>query len=225
MLRSKGRPTFPKSIRQKQILDLATEQPDASLEELAAEIPSATAELVENVLKEYGDPAKDQSESAPDTPNPQMIHENHHLSPDDLTKKELETLYAIREHPEASQRELAKVLDISGATISDRVNSIEGFDWAERQSFAEAVLKNGSDATVQDRKMRDTDADYEATLDQLVERITAVEQRLEESANDSDSSAGFDNPELIHKVAHASLRSDAITEDEELRILKVLVNQ
>lgn len=224
MSRSKSRPTLPKSIRQKQILDLAAGQPDASLEELAAEIPTATAKLVENVLKEYGGPAEGQSESAPDTPDSQMIHENHHLSPD-LTEKQLETLYAIRDHPEASQRELAKVLDISGATISNRVNSIEGFDWAERQSFAEAVLKNGSDATEQDRTTRDTDADYEATLDQLIECITAVEQRLEQSAGDSDSSAGFDNPELIHKVAHASLRSDAITEDEELRILKVLLNR
>lgn len=54
-------PTLPRSIRQKRILDWAADHPDDSLEDIATEIPTATVDLVENVLKEYGDPAEDQA--------------------------------------------------------------------------------------------------------------------------------------------------------------------
>jgi len=48
-----------KSVRHKHILDTAAEHPDASMEELASMVPSATTDLVERVLDKYGDPAED----------------------------------------------------------------------------------------------------------------------------------------------------------------------
>jgi hypothetical protein len=53
----------PKSLRQQQVLDVAAERPDASIEELASSIPSATPDLVERVLEEFGDPAGDEETS------------------------------------------------------------------------------------------------------------------------------------------------------------------
>lgn len=61
----------------------------------------------------------------------------------------------------------------------------------------------------------------------LADRLTTIESRLDElasavQAEESDGAAGgavFDDPELVHKVVHACLESERITEDEELRIL------
>lgn len=48
----------PKSVRQKRILSIAAEQPDASIAQIANEVATATKNVVENVLEEYGDPAE-----------------------------------------------------------------------------------------------------------------------------------------------------------------------
>lgn len=67
MNKSDSTVSIPKSMRHKRILDLVAEEPDASLETIADEIPSVTADLVENVLEEYGVPANDDQ---PPTPPP-----------------------------------------------------------------------------------------------------------------------------------------------------------
>lgn len=51
--------TLPQSMRHQRILDIAAKQPQASMESIGEEVPSATVELVEHVLEEYGDPADD----------------------------------------------------------------------------------------------------------------------------------------------------------------------
>ena len=51
--------SLPKSMRHKQVLDVAEDNPDASIKELASQVPSATVELVERVLEKHGDPASD----------------------------------------------------------------------------------------------------------------------------------------------------------------------
>lgn len=60
--------------------------------------------------------------------------------PDDLTETQLETLRAIYTHPEATQGELGELLDVSSATICQRVNAIEIFDWSSRHEFVKSVL-------------------------------------------------------------------------------------
>lgn len=47
----------PRAVVHKNILEEAAAQPDASMQELAEEVPAATTDLVEKVLDEYGDPA------------------------------------------------------------------------------------------------------------------------------------------------------------------------
>ncbi|MFW6321531.1 MAG: hypothetical protein ACOC0Z_06730, partial [Halohasta sp.] len=54
-----GGSTFPQSMRQRRILDVAREHPTASVAELASMVSSATPELVERVLDRHGDPCAD----------------------------------------------------------------------------------------------------------------------------------------------------------------------
>ncbi len=124
-------------------------------EEIASEIPSATSELVVRVLKEYGDPAaedsgedKDDHDSA-DEPSGDDSSANsatEHEVPrfDALSDKERETFRAIHKHPEESQREIASRLGVSGPTVNCRVNSVKGFDWDTRQTFTAALFENES---------------------------------------------------------------------------------
>ena len=257
MSKSESTSTQPKSIRQKRILDIAADNPGATLAEIAERIPSVSADHVDRVLDQYGDPAtsdeSDTTQSATGSPNAdsnddasgdshdsrdddalsetpdqtdeplsttdeqpdssktteapvstslmdsdteseltepvaeqepeaasdepvaeseaeaasdkpvaeseaeaepedastEMIEsdaddvsstEETTPDPEDLTQKERETLRAISYEPTATQDQIAEMLSISRATVSNRVNAIPGFEWAERGSFVEEVF-------------------------------------------------------------------------------------
>jgi len=53
-----GSSATPRAIIHKKILDLAEERPNTTITELAEIVNGASAELVEHVLEEYGDPAQ-----------------------------------------------------------------------------------------------------------------------------------------------------------------------
>lgn len=57
MSESTDRPGIPASMRQKRILDAASEHPDAAIDTLAEKVPGVSIGLVERVLEDYGDPA------------------------------------------------------------------------------------------------------------------------------------------------------------------------
>jgi DNA-binding CsgD family transcriptional regulator len=280
---------FPRSVRQKQILDVAEEHPDAAIDELASMVSSATPELVEEVLAEHGDPASkgetsaetgdetavetatagdsDGSDGGPVTadggpdPNrrdgtstdggesPNGDTESAPVSSlEDLSEKQREVLTEVATRPEATQQEIARRLDVSRATVSNRVNSIDGFEWSERESFVEAVFGQtppvgvagdggsasevtssdtdvtevtGSPSTRADGAPAETRADLEATLERLQERVAELEASHAGAATDGDSV--FEDPELVHKVVHACMNADTISESEELRILEALL--
>lgn len=261
----------------KRILSAAEERPDASIAELSAEIGGATVELVERVLNEYGDPAdqtaqsendqtaqtKDDESIESDAPanrseGDRMIGNNgHHEKTADelqaLSEKQRETLQAISEYPEATQAELADLLGVTPATINTRLNTIENFDWDQRDEY---VKRLGFDPTIKDYDLKGdseeddrTEGTTGAGLSQqpdasihgadgpakgetkslarqvhaLRGQINSVEERLEGPS--LEASPLSDDPELAHKVLHACMSSDQITEDEELRIVKLLLNQ
>ncbi|MBV0900743.1 MarR family transcriptional regulator [Haloarcula salina] len=269
-------------MRHKQILDVAADNPEASIEDLAAEVPSATPDLVERVLEKHGDPASeddvvdtdaanhvpsadddivdtdaaDRTPSADDDPTATMDTDTSapttedgatapvtnqtdspsYPAPADLSPTQRETLRAITEHPTASQRDLAEVLDVTASTISNRVNSIDGFDWSERESFAHAVLDgeeptaagpSTTDSRQSSPEVVDTVETVQSTVDQLSTQIEDLEGRMETVTDGSGATQAqarvFDDPELVHKVVHACMDSENISEDEELRILKSLL--
>ena len=67
----------------------------------------------------------------------------------------------------------------------------------------------------------------EGALTDLAERVDAVESRMGES-RESGRTDGCDaslSPELAHKVVHACMESDRLTEDEELEVLRAFMDR
>ncbi|WP_058997672.1 winged helix-turn-helix domain-containing protein [Haloarcula sp. CBA1127] len=258
-------------MRHKQILDVAAENPEASIAELAAEVPSATAELVERVLEEHGDPAEaDETETADQSQSEPSTESQSYPAPADLSSTERETIRAIQHHPTASQRDLAEKLGVTASTVSNRVNGIDGFDWANREAFANAVFSDGEaeSATISDEtatqvpdtqspestdnpdgadsqagpdtapddgnrsprevetaagEVNTTLTTFQSTVEDLSAQLAELEGQVETVTDGGGSPQPFQDPELVHKVVHACMDSDKISEEEELRILDSLL--
>ena len=232
----------PRAIIHKRILDIAESRPDASMAEIADEIAGASTDLVETVLDEYGDPGDgpvehpedpvedtasitsgeptddsgQQTEASGQDPEPtprgaSMEDADEAVDEPELTENQEETLRLICDRPNASQSELAAEFDVTAATISRWVNDIPGFEWNRRQDIAATLLNGTMPASAPDIES--------ASEDQLDDRLAALEERLEAVESRGN---GLD-PELVHKVMHACLHSDRITEDEELQLLKTFM--
>lgn len=311
-------------MRHKQILDVAIENPEASIEELASQVPSATKDLVERVLEEHGDPASDETDAEADAaeadsdsepqpsddaevewtdhgdsetqtdeeieleqsddageqeindeegletqadddgePEPEVDDETDgdeaiaetetddevaetgavtapdteaqpsgtqsaaesptYPSPTELTERQHKTLRAIAESPDATQQELAGRLDVCAPTVSNRVNSIDGFDWNDRQAFARGVFDADSPGTQEETMSTTQPPELETTLDEIDERLSAIEQQMEHSEATASSTPVLDDTELTHKVVHACMQAETISEEEELRILDAVL--
>lgn len=138
------------------------------------------------------------------------------LNPDQLSQKQLEVLRAIRENPHATQSELAEQLDVCRATISHRVNGIEGFDWSDRQ---EIVARMFEEHELMERN--DSNKRVENRIEDLSNRIVTLEQTLNQFSESNHHL--FDDTELASKVIKACIESDRITEDEEEEIIAELL--
>lgn len=66
--------------------------------------------------------------------------DNPQIDLETLSEKRRETLRAIHAYPEASQRELGAKLGVAGATISQRVSAIDGFNWENRAAFVAGLF-------------------------------------------------------------------------------------
>lgn len=317
--------SYPRSVRHKQILDKAAAHPDASMDELASMVPSATAELVERTLDEYGDPAAGEESNSPDggdeqdaapgdasgtdagpstdggaapdmtdatttstdnaTESPASPEAGDQTDADDgetsddassvdtapdsedghdeaepagetdtdrgddgpptggdtdpspvaadLSPKQRAVLELIAADPTATQREIGEELGVSSATVNNRVNSIDGFEWTDRASFVETVLELEAEtesepvetaASESPGEVESTLSDIEGHLTALDERVGSLEAQIEQAADACDqSTSGLDDPELVHKVIHACLESERISEDEELQLLEQIL--
>lgn len=211
----------PRAVIHKQILNVAASNPSAAMEEIAAEVSGATVSLVDRVLNEYGDPADDLSKQDANNENEPMAKTdttqdrqeitstNYESSPNisDLTDAQLETLRAIYAFPDASQRELAELLNVSSATISQRVNSIDGFDWKERQKFAEAVIATG-----------DFEQDLHRRVEQLSFRLEDLKQQVNDRERVSPTDSILNDPDFVQKIVQDCLKDDSITDDKEVQL-------
>lgn len=277
---------YPKSMRHKRILDVAAENPDASVETLASMVPSATVDVVERVFEQYDDPASaddstpdsqadlddgaDDSEPTADgqqpgpaetasqdasVPENAPVSNGEYPSPSELSEKQREVLEAVAADPTATQEEIGERLGVTSPTVSNHANSIEGFDWAERASFVANVFEespataargdggehvepaaekpDGDDSAVRqpDTESADAeeplaDAEVETAFAELTERLDRLEAELPtDGPREETHSNGlpFAEPELLHKVVHACMEAEAISTDEELRIIEQLL--
>ncbi|WP_436348713.1 winged helix-turn-helix transcriptional regulator [Natronorubrum sp. FCH18a] len=244
---------MPRAIIHKKILDAAKAEPTASPAELATAVSSASKNLVEDVLEEYGDPVEEtthETEEQDDNLEPSLsdstdsgsaIENKSEPEPADptieladLTDSQRETFEAIYENPDATQRELADHLDVSSAAVNKRVNGINGFEWNARREFVTALFDNNdnddNDSGDDNGGQLPTTIEPESRLLQqlservvtLSERVEALEQSSQETPRDR-CSIGNDS-ELTHKIVHACMESNRITEEEELDILKQVID-
>lgn len=93
--------------------------------------------------------------------------------------------------------------------------TIEGFNWDDRQEPVSEMIENG-EAELETAE-RGSHRNQNIARAELVERISVLEGQVRSSAGP------FSDPELTHKIVHACMTSDQITEEEELRILKAIV--
>lgn len=232
----------PRAIIHKRILDVAESRPDASVEVIADEIGGATADLVERVLGEYGDPAGETSGSGEQEPamieNGQATNAEETGTDDglgDLTEKQRETLRLVHENPDASQADIAEALDVSRATVSRRLSDVPGFEWRDRETLTAELfdddpgggpdLGEGDDPESEDEQVDGEDEqahgeDAADALERFDERLTALEEHLEEAGDGRSITLG---PDLGHRVVHACMESDRISEAEELQLLEALL--
>lgn len=181
--------------------------------------------------EEVEEPDSTSSEGIPETPDPSSETDEvrktspeqdteanpHDEAPapasdrDDLTDDQLKALRLIHERPNASQGELAEEFDVTRTTVNRWVNDIPGFEWNRRQEIV-AQLLNG------ELGVESSSADQPA-VDRLRDRIDHVEARI----NETDPRTTELDPDLVHKIMHACLQSERISDDEELAILKALM--
>jgi hypothetical protein len=157
MSKTRGGSGGPRAVIHTRILDVARDNPDASLADIADEVSGANADLVDRVLSEYGDPGETETETEPE-PEKTMSEDGHQTNgeaegqetddsgqhdppsdpptdPDELTDKQLQTVRAVYERTDATQGDIADRLGVTRATVSRRLNDIPGFEWSDRETF------------------------------------------------------------------------------------------
>lgn len=218
--------TVPRAMIHQRVLDVARANPTTPVDELAPLVSGATPTLVRRVIETYGDPGANDDATTPDD-QPMSKSDTgangaespiDHASDDEssvgqdhgttlsaeVDEKQRETLRAIYEHPDASQRQLAGLLDVSHSTVSHRLNEIPGFEWENRWAIVKDRFEDDS-----------APGEFAAEFDARLQR---VERRVDELGG--ASGVCLEDPDLVHKVVHACMASEQISEEEELRILK-----
>jgi hypothetical protein len=199
------------------ILEAAAANPEASPLELAERLPEISPDVVERVLAEHADSSSD------DDPT------DEYPDIEDISERQVRTLQAIAAHPDATQRDIASFLDVTAATVSNRVNSLSGFEWDERRQFVKEVLDLDS-IPGGDRSGvgKGSAVELSETVQNLVDRVDRLERRID-SLSDAETSDGtgspFDDPELARKIVRVCMDAEEITDEEEVRILQHLLDR
>jgi DNA-binding CsgD family transcriptional regulator len=135
---------------------------------------------------------------------------------EDLSAKQRETLREIHEEPTATQREIGETLNVSAATISNRLSDIPGFDWQNRENFVSNLFSTPLISDGQGQVESATPTNKEPRLADLEARVRAVESATGRSELPL---------ELAHKVLHECMNSDEFSEEEELELIQALFGE
>lgn len=220
--------SVPRAMVHRRVLDVARDNPGTPIEELAPMVSGATPGMVRRVFEEYGDPcvestgtdsphsdhstAPSTSDSATSTDDPLSDPESERITvvDEEISEEQLRTLRAVYDHPAASQRTLAEILDVSPSTVCHRLNQIDGFAWENRWHIVTALFDDStSDANGDDPELV-------ARLDRLEERLDSLEE---------SRPAVFADPDLAHRIVRASMNADDISRDEELAVVKAVIGE
>lgn len=152
--------------------------------------------------------------------------------PKELTQKQHDTLEAIADHPQATQRDLAKVLDVTPSTVNYRLNSISEFEWTNRREFVQIALSDGGERldiapmeSGPDKVMLETERGSKDGLvpmvgiEELREQIKSLEKLIESN----NQPANRASPALVHRILRACIESEHVTEDDERWIIETFM--
>lgn len=234
---------FPRAVVHKNILDEAKTSPKASIEHIAEKVSGATPDLVERVLEDYGDPGEENGDSIMDDNSAETIssattgdslepeentdaHSDTPSRPNELTNKQLITLRAIFNNPQATQVEIAEQLGVTNVTVCNRVNDIDAFDWRQREEFVNRLF--GDENTGSDENLPTDEPDQPNGTKSQVENndahngtVDSLEQPL--SIKLDSYEVILKDPDLAAKIMRACICSDQVTEEEEIQIIKLFL--
>ncbi|MFW6045544.1 MAG: MarR family transcriptional regulator [Natronomonas sp.] len=97
---------------------------------------AGTSEVKRTTAERSGTKTTDLDEDEPDVP-----------SRADLSAKQRTVLRKIYDDPEATQVDLADEIGVSRATISQRVNAVDGFEWPDRAAFVERLFDDSPETS------------------------------------------------------------------------------
>jgi len=184
----------------------------------------------------------------PETEPETMTDDTPVGAPEELSEKEREVLEIVADRPDATQEEIADVLDVSRATISKRASGIDGFDWQRRAAFVDRLFEDDDALTRGDtqsptvapssleRADARTDGDRRRPVEgkfasdgaadrgDIVARLDRIESRLDGLESRESGPDGISDPALAHKVVHACMESDNVSEEEELRVVSAVLS-
>jgi transcriptional regulator with XRE-family HTH domain len=199
------------------------------------------------------EPETDDSERAAaggsETESETMTDDTPVRAPEELSDKELAVLEVVAERPDATQAEIADVLGVSRATVSKRASGIDGFDWQRRAAFVDRLFEDDVDtvtrgeaeaSTVPPSSLERDDARADgdrrrttesglasgagADRDEIAARLDRIESRLDGLESREARANGISDPTLAHKVVHACMESENVSEEEELRVVSAVLN-
>lgn len=225
----------PRAIIHKNILDEAEKRPDASIEEIADSVSGASVKLAEKVLEEYGDPASDEST---DDSTPGLVRDDPDVSVDSMTsdragdslssidylhlsEDQKQLLQAIYEHPDATKEQLTDRMGWSIEKLRRTVNTISNFEWQRRREIVQRLFDSGRTGS----KSSEIDEDHLERLAEQVDTLGSQVRNLEKKVKTTSatSEGALSDPDLLHRVIKACMDSANIQEEEELKIIKQLV--
>jgi hypothetical protein len=153
------------------------------------------------------------------------------VSPSDLTEKQLETMRVIADRPDATQVELGDILGVTSATINQRINAIDGFDWEKRAEFVDALFSEAPRNSLDADRAPVTDVersiisrpspttDSESTAEETQKTLTRLQrdgghEPYEEQSSDSEPDPVEESQRQLMRAMVASLEtlSDQTTE-------------
>lgn len=113
----------------------------------------------------------------------------------DLSEKQRTVLRKIYDDPEATQGDLADEVGVSRATISQRVNAVDGFAWPDRAAFVERLFEDSSE-----------------TSDSAVEPESPSQELTDESptSKNEPGDAGIDSSDTSRELEPSSADFDRL---------------
>jgi transposase-like protein len=218
------------TTKQRQTVRLIAERPDATQAEIAAELDVTSSTISQRVNAIDGFDWSERTEFV------ERMLENG----DETTE---ETALTLDEEPDMERSEAGTSSEERGSdeTVSDAPHesdprttedSPEGLDeslddgavlsriddLATRLDSIERRLAERAEGTSNQESV----PELSGRFDDLAAKLEVIEDRIESTT--SSSNGVSDDPELAHKIVHACIDSETVSEDEELQILKTILD-